>query len=320
MAKTTRLVKSILRLILPVVTLIIVALGASSIWLVHEISRPFKSPYLVTPAKYGQLSTRGARITDETWTNHDGTSGRGWLLRGTEGAPAVIVLHRYGADRSHVLDLGVKINESTNFTIFMPDLRGHGLDPLVNNTSFGGCETEDVIASIGFLRGLKTEKQVNLIGESIGIYGVEMGAVSGLSAATKDNNIKALVLDSVPKSSNQILSSAVQKRFPFASIVTSKISEYGTYFYFYDKCYDHTSTCDFAKKIDGRRVLLLAGSDVPELQESTEKISRCFSDSTDLEMKLDFNPSGYNLTNASIEQLAIYDQKVIDFFSTALRQ
>jgi len=33
----------------------------------------------------------------------------GWLLRGSEGAPAVIFLHRYGGDRSLLFNLGMKV-------------------------------------------------------------------------------------------------------------------------------------------------------------------------------------------------------------------
>lgn len=320
MAKTKRIFKSFFSLIFPVVALVVLSLGAASIWFVFEVSHPNAGAYLVTPEKYGQLSPRGARITDETWTNHDGTSSRGWLLKGAENSPAVILLHRYGANRSHVLDLGIKINEATNFTILMPDLRGHGAEPLVKNTSFGGCETEDAMASLQYLRSLKTEKGANLVGENIGFYGVEMGAFVALKTATQDKNIKALVLDSVPENSDQVLATAIQNRFPFAISVTSKIASYGTYLYFYDNCYNHESACELARTIDDRQILLLAGTDVPELQESTSKLSICFSNSTKVESKLDFNPSGYNLSNASIEQLNIYDQRVIEFFTRTLRQ
>lgn len=320
MAKTKRLFKSFFQLFFPVVALVVVALGAASVWFVHEVSQPKAAAYLVTPEKYGLLSTRGARITSDSWTNPDGTDARGWLLRGAEGAPAVILLHRYGADRSHVLDLGIKINEATNFTILMPDQRGHGADPSVKNTSFGGCETSDALAAVQYLRSLKTEKDAVLVGENIGFYGVEMGAFAALKAASQDKNIKALVLDSVPASSDQVLGSSIGRRFPFAVPVTSTIASYGTYLYFYNNCYNHESACGIAKTIDNRQVLLLAGTDVPELQETTDKLSRCFTGDTSVESKMDFNPSGYNLTNASIEQLSIYDQKVIEFFAKALRQ
>lgn len=318
MAKTTRLFKSFSRLLLPVVILFVLAVIAGSVFLVYKTAQPPKTAYLVTPEKYGRLSARGAQVTDETWTNRDGTSARGWLLRGAENAPAVILLHRYGADRSHILDLGVKINEATNFTILMPDQRGHAQNPLVRQTSFGGCETEDVYAAIDYLRGLKTETQMVLVGQDIGIYGVEMGALAALSVAAANENVKALALDSVPSDANDVLATAIDKRYPFASSVTSKFAQLGTFFYFYDGCYKRNSMCDAAKSVSNRQVLLLAGMDTPKFQTSTIDIGKCFPQSTKVEVKTDLNPSGFSLTNASLEQSAAYDQRVIEFFKTAL--
>lgn len=318
MAQTTRLFKSIYRLVLPVVILVVVAVMVASVLLVHTVSVPPQSAYLVTPEKYGQFSTRGARVTDETWTNRDGTTARGWLLKGTEGLPAVVFLHRYGADRSHVLDLAVKLNEATNFTVLMPDERGHGINPSVSQSSFGGCESDDALVAVEFLRGLKTEAQSNLVGPDIGFYGVEMGALGALNAAAKDSSIKAVALDSIPLTSDDVLASAVEKRFPFASSVTSKIANIATPLYFYNGCYRRDAVCDLAKSVGNRQVLLLAGSDAPDLQDSTTKLSRCFPNGTRVEAKTDLNPSGYGLMNASLEQSAAYDQRVIEFFKVAL--
>ena len=183
MAKSIRLIKSVFRLVLPVVVLAVVAVTAASIWLVHETSHPVSAAYLVTPQTYGMLSARGAQVTDENWQNKDNTSARGWLLRGAQDAPAVILLHKYGANRSYVLNLGVKLNEATNFTILMPDLRGHGQNPAVNYTSFGSCEADDAVAAIEFLRSLKTPEQFPLVGKDIGIYGLEMGSLAAIAAA-----------------------------------------------------------------------------------------------------------------------------------------
>ena len=318
MAKTKRLFKSFSRLLFPVVVLIVAALIASSVWLIHTISRPVASAYMVTPEKYGLLSARGATVTDENWANKDGSSARGWLLRGTENAPAVILLHRYGTDRSHLLDLGIKLSEATNFTVLMPDERGHGANPKVNFSSFGEYEADDALAAIEFLRGLKTEAQTPLIGKNIGIYGVEMGAFAALSATTKDENIKSLVLDSVPEYSGDIIASAVNSRFPFASSLTSKLANFGTYLYFFDSRYQRNSMCDTAKSIEKRQVLLLAGADAPQFQESTAKVAKCFPVTSKTEAKTDLNPSGYSVAIASIEQAEIYDRRVIEFFKLSL--
>ena len=318
MLKTKRLVKSFYRLILPVFILVAGAIIGSSIFLVQKAALAPKAHYLVTPEKYGQLSSRGAQITDETWKNSDGTTARGWLLRGTPGTPAVIMLHAYGADRSYVLNLGVKINEATDFTILMPDQRGHGETPHVKNTSFGGNETEDLLSAVKYLRGLKPDGQTPLVGQSIGIYGTEMGALTAVFAAGRDVGVKSLVLDSIPNDSDQLLSRATVKRYPFASFVTTRVAQLGTYIYFYDGLYRRDSGCDVAKNLDNRQVLLLAGADAPEFQVSTTAVSRCFPNSTKIETKTDLNPSGYNITNASLEQSEAYDQRVIGFFKQSL--
>lgn len=318
MARIFRLVKSFYRLLFPVVLLLIVAVAAAAVWLVHAVSVPPQANYLLTPEKYGQLSTRGAQVTDETWTNRDGTTARGWLLKGAENLPAVVFLHRYGADRSHTLDLGVKLNEATNFTVLMPDERGHGVNPSVAQTSFGGCESDDALAAIEFLRGLKTSGQMPLVGRDIGFYGVEMGALGALAAASKDASIRAVALDSVPSASDAVLESAIDDRFPFASSLTSKIAGVGTRLYFYNGCYRRDAACELAKSVGDRQILLLAGADAPDLQDSTTKLNRCFPNTTRVEAKTDLNPSGYGLVNASLEQSAAYDQRVIEFFKTAL--
>lgn len=317
MRKLKRLFRSFSRLLLPVVFLLVMATVASSVWLNYETSRPKNNIYLVTPEKYGQLSARGAQITEETWSS-SGLTSRGWLLRGSENAPAVVLLHRYGTDRSHVLNLGVKLNEATNFTVLMPDARGHGEKPAVKNSSFGGCETEDTVGAITFLRDLKSPSGKTLIGQNIGIYGIEMGALAAISAAAQVETVKALVLDSVPRNADEVLASAIEKRFPFASSVTSKMAQTGTYFYFFDNCYKREPICETVKKLDNRQVLLLAGNDAAGFQDSTARLANCFPETTKISSKTDLSPSGFSIINASLEQSEAYDQRVIEFFKASL--
>ncbi len=120
-----------------------------------------------------------------------------------------MLLHRYGGDRSWLFNLGVKINETTNHTILWPELRGHGEDPPISWTSLGARESDDVLAAIEFLKTLKSENQKQLVGESFGLYGVELGAYSALKAASQDNQIKVLVLDSIVRSPDDLLNTAV---------------------------------------------------------------------------------------------------------------
>lgn len=319
MAKSTRLIKSFSRLVFPAIVLILLAVGGASVWLIYETSKPIRAGYLVTPEKYGLLSARGAQVTEEAWQNPDGTSASGWLLRGEVNAPAILLLHRYGANRSHMLNLGVKLNEATNFTVLMPDQRGHGNAPAVMDCSFGGCEGGDAASAIKFLRGLTNPDQTPLV-SSVGVYGIEMGALAGLSAAAGDENVKAIALDSLPRSSDDVIALAVAQRFPFASGITSKLAQLGANAYFYNECGVNVPACDLAKRSAGKKVLLLAGSDAVEFQDSTAKTAKCFPAGTEVSSQTDLSPSGHSILNASIEQSGAYDQRVIDFFKESLSQ
>lgn len=318
MSKLIRLISSFYRLLLPVFVLIILALIGASVWFVHSTVSPPQTAYIVTPEKYGQLSSRASQVTEEDWKNRDGTTARGWLLRGKQDAPAVILLHKYGADRSYMLNLGVKLNEVTDYTVLMPDLRGHGLNPPVKATSFGGCEANDTLAAIEYLKALKIDEKDTLVGKNIGIYGVELGGLVALSTAAKDAGVKTLILDSVPAMSDDLLAKAVDKRFPFASFITSAMAKSGSHLYFATGCYERTSVCDIAQTVSDKDILLLAGSDAPALRNSTANLSGCFSSQSRVKSFTDLDPSGFNINNAAMKLSESYDQKVIYFMQSTL--
>ena len=145
-----------------------------------------------------------------------------------------------------------------------------------------------------------------------------MGALVAISLASKDQTIKAIALDSVPPDSDGLLTAAVDKRYPFASFATAKLAKLGTRFYFFDGCYKREPACDTAHSIENRNIMLLAGVDAQDFQDSTSKLAKCFPVSNKFENKLDLSPSGFSITNASMEQSEAYDQRLIDFFRNSL--
>ncbi|HEV7859731.1 MAG TPA: hypothetical protein VGO91_14030 [Pyrinomonadaceae bacterium] len=312
--------RRIAKSLLPIVSLVVLAVLCVVGYVVYNVTHPPRRAYLVTPERFLQLSSeRGVKATEETWTNRDGTQTRGWLLRGAEGQPAVIMLHRYGADRSWLLNLGIKINETTSYTVLWPDLRGHGLNPPVSWTSFGSREGEDVTAALDHLRTLKTPQGHQLIGERAGLYGVEMGAYAAMLAASRDAKVQALVLDSVPASTDDILRSAVRERVGVDNGLLQMLTRLGTGIYFLGR-YDNTPACNVVSTLGNRRVLLLTGEDAPEpLRASTIQLAHCFPRETTVEVKSDLPLTGFNLPSATGEQGELYDRRVIDFFDKALR-
>ncbi|HQZ82513.1 MAG TPA: hypothetical protein PLR83_04780 [Pyrinomonadaceae bacterium] len=319
MAKIKKVIKSLFKLVVPVVSLVVIVVVGLSIWLVYTVARPLPTQNILTPDKYARLSSRAAQITEESWSNKDGSQAHGWLLRGAESAPAVILYHRYGTNRSHLLNLGVKINESTNYTVLMPDLRSHG-STAEGFCTFGGCDAKDAATAVDFLLNLRTPTGISLIQKKVGIYGIELGSLYALAAAGEKPEVTALALDSVPENSEQLLEQVVDQRFPFMSTVTGKLAGLGTRFYYYQGCFDRETTCAAAKKLADRRVLLLAGLDAPAYADATTRLTKCFPTSTRVEAKLDLSPTGMTMINASVEQSEAYDQRLIEFFRSSLSE
>lgn len=315
MATRRRLGKRFFRLLLPILLILAVAMVITLAMIVRGITRPPRRSHLVTPQTFSQISgtARALKVTEEKWRNIDGSSARGWLLKGVEGHPAVILLHRYGGDRSLLFNLGMKINEATGCTILWPDLRGHGLTPPVHWTSLGSRDGDDVLAALAFLRTLKGDVRSQLIGDSIGIYGVEIGAYAALRAAAKDESIQVLVLDSVPRSLNELVEGTVSSYVGINTKALVTPARLATQVYFLGK-YENQDSCQLTAAMGNRRVLLLAGDDDGYLRESTKAVAACFPNPSNLETKTDLPLTGFTLPSATGEQGEGYDRPVIDFF------
>lgn len=313
-----RIGKRLVKSFLPIALVIVLAVVGALSFIVYCVSRPARRPYVVTPESFSRISGRTIKVTDETWTNIDGRRARGWLLKGGEGAPAVVLLHRYGGDRSWLFNLGVKINETTNFTVLWPDMRGHGENPLINWTSLGAREGDDLLAALKYLRTLKTDNQKTLVGESFGVYGVELGAYSALKAASAEPQIKVMVLDSVSRSPGELLNTAVASCagvdngfVQYFSRTAMKLYMLGTF--------DDANACDLARSIRDQRVLLLSGTEAGNLRDATASLQSCFPVPTNVETRTDLPLSGFSLPSATGEQGEAYDRVVIDFFDRNLR-
>jgi pimeloyl-ACP methyl ester carboxylesterase len=317
MPRRRRIGKKLFKALLPILLIVVVAAVILLASIVYGITRPPRQSYLVTPESFAQISGSALKVTDETWRNRDGSAARGWLLRGAEGAPAVVLLHRYGGDRSWLFNLGIKLNETTNFTILWPDLRGHGLDPPVSATSFGGREADDLLAAVDFLHTVKGYGQSPLVGESVGAYGVEMGAYAALNAASKDPSIKVLVLDSVPRDPDDLVNASVVGDVGVNNKILLALSRLAMRVYFLGH-YENKSSCDLAKTLKPQRILLLAGADNSSLRDSAASLVQCFPIQANLESKLDLPLTGFTLPSATGEQGEGYDRPVIDFFSKNL--
>ena len=316
MSPRRKLIKRVVKSFLPILLVVVLAFAAVTVWIVHGITRPPRASYLVTPQTFSRVTGPMLKATDVTWTNHDGTQARGWLIRGAEGSPAVILLHRYGADRSWLLNLAVKLNETTNLTVLWPDLRGHGENPPVNRTLFGAIEGDDATAAIDYLHTLKTAGGKPQVAGPIGVYGVELGAYAALDAAKRYPEIRALVLDSAPASPDDLVRAATSGHAGMNNFLLQRMATWGLRIYSFGK-YQSTPSCELARSLRDVRVLLLTGSEGDAWRTSTLELAKCINGS--VEVKKDLPVTGVSLPSATGEQEETYDRPVIEFFDKALR-
>jgi len=307
-----------MRAMLPLVVLVVAALAGVIVWLVYATTHPPARPYIVTPDSFQQLSERGLSATDETWQLSNGTAARGWLLRGKQSAPAVIFLHPYGGNRSYFLNLGIKLNEATNFTVLWIDARGHGAESPTGGSSFGTREAGDIAAAATFLRTLTTRNGEPLTGGNIGIYGVEMGAYTALVAAADNPGVRVLVLDSVITSPGELLDTALAARTGLTDPISRFLAGAGARLYFVGN-FPGATACEAAAKIGAQRVLLLAGADAGALQASTRQLQGCFPTASRIEQHLELPLTGFRVASANSVEAETYDRRVIEFFDRTLR-
>jgi pimeloyl-ACP methyl ester carboxylesterase len=309
--------RRILKTFLPIVLVILVVMAIISGWLVYGITRPPRAAYRMTPQSFSSLTGPVPKAADVKWKNHDGSDARGWLITGTEGGPAVILLHGYGADRSWLLNLAYKLNETTNFTVLWPDLRGHGENPPVNWTSFGKVEGDDVTAAIDYLHGLRSQAGKPQIGANIGVYGIGLGAYASLDAASRNPQVRALVIDSAPASPDDLVRAATREissglfESPLQFLARTGMRAYN-----FGKFPTKTS-CELAGSLTNVRVLLLAGRPNDVWRQPTVDLARCLKKPP--EIKSDLPLTGANLPSSTGEEEEAYDRPVIEFFDKALR-
>src|SRR6267142_4571508 len=227
MASQRKLIKRVIKAFLPIVLVILLAFTVVTVWIVNGITKPPRAAYVVTPQTFSRVTGPLLKATDVTWSNHDGTQARGWLLRGAEGSPSVILLRRYGADRSWLLNLAVKLNETTNFTVLWPDLRGHGENPPVDRTLLGAVDGDDVTAAIDYLHTLKTPTGKPQLSGPVGVYGVELGAYAALDAARRYPEARAVALDSVPASSDDLVRSVTSAQTGMNNGLLQRLARWG---------------------------------------------------------------------------------------------
>ncbi|MHB8845994.1 MAG: alpha/beta hydrolase [Nitrospirota bacterium] len=174
--------KTALNILLGIILLVI----AFSFILVYANTHPPRYPLNVPPSDYGMPYERVSFITE------DGVTIAGWLIgrdhHGTK-APAVIICHGLGANRSDFTDLAVQLARRGYRTLTF-DFRAHG-ESGGSRSSLGYHEQKDVKAAYAFL----TSRQ-GIDRDRIGIFGFSLGGSTAILSAASNGKFAAVATDS----------------------------------------------------------------------------------------------------------------------------
>lgn len=122
---------------------------------------------------------------EQVWlTNPKDIQLHGWFVSAGVDAPAVVVLHGWGGNAAHMLDLAPAINEAGLHSLFL-DARNHGLsehDDHVSMLKFA----EDLGTTVEYLRDRDDVTDVAVVAHSV-------GAAAAIYYASYNDDVSAVV-------------------------------------------------------------------------------------------------------------------------------
>jgi uncharacterized protein len=200
--KTRVMLKRVMWVFIPAVLVFVVGIGSLSFYFINRLTHPAKTQLYGSPRDF-QIIMQKPIWSDEKWKNSDGTQSVGWFLTQGKPAPAIILSHAYGSNRSDLLTLGVELYKA-GFHILMYDMRGHG-ESAVTWSGLGTYEKEDLLSTIKYLKDMKMQTGQDLVDGRIGLYGVDLGGYVSLVSSSEEPLVKAIAVDSVYSDVSQFI-------------------------------------------------------------------------------------------------------------------
>lgn len=183
---------------------------------VYMGTHPTPQPIVAEP------SSQGVYFEPTTLKSTDGTELAGWLIPAIDARrvveekdhalrlshPGVVLVHDYGHTMQQMLPL-VKPLHDEGIEVLVLGLRGSGTGSNGAQT-FGLNESKDVMAAVDLMR-----QTAFVDGNRIAVIGVGTGANAALIAASRANNVRALVLADMLVNSNGIVAARLTPSEPW---------------------------------------------------------------------------------------------------------
>jgi len=136
-------------------------------------------------------------VEDVSFYNWRGELLSGWLSLTSLGAPLVILTHGTPGNRVSMISRAAFLHNH-GFNVLLFDFQSYGKSQGVMST-LGMVESEDILAAIAYMHSLPAT-----MFSKIGVLGLSMGATAAVLAASRSEDILALVAESCPVDATRV--------------------------------------------------------------------------------------------------------------------
>lgn len=224
---------------------------------------------------------------------------RGWFFPGLTTAPTLVLCHGYSSSRSELLTMVSALQEH-RYNVFVFDSSGHGTSDRLS--TLGYRETKELIAAINTLA-----RRDDIDRTRFGVWGANMGGYAALSAASLDQRIRAVAVDSVyddPKIVMQLYSERSSMGLP----LVARFMRFGFQALNFSSRNEPPLSAKVAK-LAGVAKLFIIASDNPVLADNARQI---FNRAPEPRQQFVVQKSGY--ATMLDDEKREYESQVVNFF------
>jgi pimeloyl-ACP methyl ester carboxylesterase len=224
----------------------------------------------------------------------------GWFFPGFLGAPTIVLCHGYGSSRGELLTL-VSALQDHQYNVFVFDFAGHGTND--GMTTFGYSEVAEVRAAVDELA-----RRSDVDAARFGLWGYNLGAYAALREAEDDKRVRALVLDSVYDSPDEMVKIGIEREGLGGLPLMARSAEvsFGWLNHKYRKEKPLSWKLD---TLAGVPKLFIAAADDPQLAASTQKVFKGSPEPKELA-----TIAHGNFVSMEDEDKRNYENRVVSYF------
>jgi esterase/lipase len=277
---------------------IFLALAGVGAGLTYYVTTETNSQEAVNPQTYLLNSYISLNFTDPSGGEHEG-----WLLLGLRGAPVIILCHGYDTNRSDLLSLG-SILRDNHFNVYIFNF--HGPKSKETRSDLGPRQASDLIAAIETIT-----KQPDVNPNRVGVFGTSIGGYAALVAAELDPKVKALAVDTIYTTPEQMFDSQIDRLLGGSSGLFHTVTE--TEFHLASMGGGSYSMPANLSKLADVPKLFVSGRDNPDLAATTEEL---YNQAPKPKQLLVMEHSGSGLASETGKRE--YENDILNFFQQSL--